>query len=420
MDEQNNYSQYPNNENTGGSTDPYEYRFVPQQPAAHSYFQYEQPEKKKGGITRGGIALLVVVCLVVGLLSGVGGAAVYNSLTDSSGVDATTVFYRSVRDTDLEDDAAPYTTAEVSAAVAASVVEIQTEQITVSPGWVQDYVVSGAGSGVILSEDGYIITCAHVIDGSSQIVVILSNGTKYDATVIGSDTENDIAVLKIDAKGLTPAVIGSSDKSVVGEAVIAVGNPLGSLGGTVTSGIISALDREISVEGVDMILMQTDASVSPGNSGGGLFNSYAELIGIVNAKSAEEDTEGIGFAIPIDTAIAIAQDFIENGQTVAEKASLGVTVVQITTQSEMDNQGVDRLGVYISKVNSGGAAYKAGLKAGDYIMSIDGNLVSLNDDLTEYLATCRVGQTVSIQVIREERVLTFEVTLEQYGTSSYR
>lgn len=176
-------------------------------------------------------------------------------------------------------------------------VEVTTEAVTTNAFFGQ-YVQSGAGSGVIITEDGYIITNNHVVSGASQVTVRTSDGTEYPATVVGADSKTDIAVLKIEATGLTPAVVGDSDSLQVGEFTLAVGNPLGELGGTVTDGIISALDREVTVENQTMNLLQTNAAVSPGNSGGGLFNERGELIGIVNAKSSGQNAEGLGLRDP--------------------------------------------------------------------------------------------------------------------------
>ncbi|MDF9823876.1 S1-C subfamily serine protease [Breznakia sp. PF5-3] len=191
-----------------------------------------------------------------------------------------------------------------------SVVEIKTETMS-RDRFFGNYVSEGAGSGVIISENGYIVTNYHVLSGASSVTVTLHDGKEYEAEYIGGDSENDIAVLKIKANDLTPATIGNSDNLVVGEEVLAIGNPLGELGGTVTDGIISSTSREISVDGVTMELLQTSAAINPGNSGGGLFNMQGELIGIVNAKSSGSDIEGLGFAIPSNTAIEIAEKIVD-------------------------------------------------------------------------------------------------------------
>lgn len=207
---------------------------------------------------------------------------------------------------------------EAASIISPSVVSITTEAVQQGQAWYGSYVTSGAGSGVILSSDGYILTCAHVVDDADTVTVTTSDGTEYDAQVVGSDTADDIAVLKIDATDLTAAVIGDSDAASVGETVYADGNPGGTLSGTITEGIVSALNREITVEtdsgeAITLNVIQTSAAVSPGSSGGGLFNDRGELIGVVNAKSSDTSDEGLGFAIPINDAISIAKNIIENG-----------------------------------------------------------------------------------------------------------
>jgi serine protease Do len=204
-------------------------------------------------------------------------------------------------------------------AVADSVVEITTE-MNATGGFLNSFVSEGAGSGVIITEYGLIVTNHHVVDGASNIVVRLTDGSQYRATLVGSDRNSDLAVLKIDPAGkrLTVAPLGCSGDLVVGEDIIVIGNPLGSLGGTLTTGIISATERSIVVDGVEMTLLQTNAAINPGNSGGGLFNMAGELVGIVNAKMAGEDVEGLGFALPIDYAHGIIEDLINYGRVVTE------------------------------------------------------------------------------------------------------
>ena len=300
---------------------------------------------------------------------------------------------------------------QIASIVSPSVVEVTTETISTNPFFPQ-YVQDGAGSGVIISEDGYIITNAHVISGASQIKVRTSDKTEYEAELIGSDSKSDIAVLKIEATGLTPAVVGNSDNLVVGEFTLAVGNPMGTLGGTVTNGIISALNRDITVQGQTMNLLQTNAAVSPGNSGGGLFNEKGELIGIVNAKSAEEGAEGLGFAIPVNTAMEVAQSLIDNGY-VTGRPALGIQVLAVSDWQMMVQYGVSQPGVYIVDVTEGSCADKAGLKAGDLFVSIDGNSVTGTVDVTSALDSHAVGDTLEIQVAREGKVVQVSVVLEE-------
>ena len=308
------------------------------------------------------------------------------------------------------------TTAQVAALVTPSVVPITTEAVVYSNwSWFgQRQIESGAGSGVIISDDGYILTCAHVVDGADDITVQV-DGTDYDATVIGSDSASDVAVLKIDAEGLTPAVVGDSNALTVGEEVMAVGNPLGNLSGTVTNGIVSALNRDVSIQSNDgsilnLSLIQTNASISPGNSGGGLFNMAGELVGIVNAKSEDSGAEGLGFAIPINTAIAIAQDLQENGY-VSGRPYLGITYVAVTDESTAQQLGVSTYGIYIVDVSAGSGAAQAGLEPGDRIVSIDGAEVAARDDVSAIIDGHAAGDTISITVARDGQMLTVSATL---------
>ena len=308
------------------------------------------------------------------------------------------------------------TTAQVAALVTPSVVPITTEAVVYSNcSWFgQRQIESGASSGVIISDDGYILTCAHVVDGADDITVQV-DGTDYDATVIGSDTTSDVAVLKIDAEGLTPAVVGDSNALTVGEEVMAVGNPLGNLSGTVTNGIVSALNRDVSIQSNDgsilnLSLIQTNASISPGNSGGGLFNMAGELVGIVNAKSDASGAEGLGFAIPINNAIAIAQDLLENGY-VSGRPYLGITYVAVTDEATAQQLGVSTYGIYIVDVSAGSGAAQAGLEPGDRIVSIDGAEVAARDDVSAIIDGHAAGDTISITVARDGQMLTVSATL---------
>ena len=290
-------------------------------------------------------------------------------------------------------------------------VEVTTSSVQTN-GIFAQYVTEGAGSGVIISEDGYILTNNHVIEGQSSIKVTTSDGQEYDATVVGTDDKTDIAVLKIEASGLTPAVIGDSDSLVVGETAVAVGNPLGELGGTVTDGIISALDREVTVEGKNMTLLQTSAAVSPGNSGGGLFNEKGELVGIVNAKSGGDNVEGIGFAVPINTAMEVAEQLIANGY-VSGRPALGIQVIAIADLQTAMQAGVSQLGVYVQSVDPGSAAEQAGLQVGDLFVSVDGTAVSTTSDVTAVLDEHQVGDVIEVQVVRDKQVLSLNVTLQE-------
>ena len=314
------------------------------------------------------------------------------------------------------------TTAQVAEMVSPSVVVITTEQVVYSQwSWYgQNQVESGAGSGVIISSDGYILTCAHVVDGASNITVTIGD-QDYTATLVGEDTTSDVAVIKIDATGLTPATVGDSDGLKVGESVMAVGNPLGELGGTVTSGIVSALNRSVSIQGTSsvntMSLIQMDASVSPGNSGGGLFNMNGELVGIVNAKSSDSDAEGLGFAIPVNDAIKVAQELLQNGY-VTGRPYLGISYYGVTDAQTAAQLGVNSYGVYIVEVVKGGPAEKAGLKAGDRIVSIDGSEVGTQSDLGTLMQNYKAGDTMEITVARDGQMQTVQVTLGERNASN--
>ena len=314
------------------------------------------------------------------------------------------------------------TTAQVAKTVSPSVVVITTEQVVYSQwSWYgQSQVESGAGSGVIISSDGYILTCDHVVSGASNITVTIGD-KDYTATVVGEDSTSDIAVIKIDADGLTPAIVGDSDKLAVGDNVLAVGNPLGELGGTVTSGIVSALNRSVSIQSSSsvntMSLIQMDASVSPGNSGGGLFNMNGELIGIVNAKSSSSDAEGLGFAIPINDAIKVAQDLLENGY-VTGRPYMGITYLAVTDAQTAAQLGVNAYGIYVVDVVSGGPADKAGLKAGDRIVSIDNTEVAQKTDLGTLMQEHSAGDTLSITVARDGQMQTVSLTLGEKNASN--
>ena len=306
------------------------------------------------------------------------------------------------------------TTAQVAKTVSPSVVVITTEQVVYSQwSWYgQSQVESGAGSGVIISSDGYILTCDHVVSGASNITVTIGD-KDYPATVVGEDSTSDIAVIKIDADGLTPAIVGDN--------VLAVGNPLGELGGTVTSGIVSALNRSVSIQSSSsvntMSLIQMDASVSPGNSGGGLFNMNGELIGIVNAKSSSSDAEGLGFAIPINDAIKVAQDLLENGY-VTGRPYMGITYLAVNDAQTAAQLGVNAYGIYVVDVVSGGPADKAGLKAGDRIVSIDNTEVAQKTDLGILMQEHSAGDTLSITVARDGQMQTVSLTLGEKNASN--
>ena len=383
------------NDNNGGYNG-YSYASAPQQPPKH--------EKKKNKVLLRVLAGVGVVALGFG--GGFGGAIA----ASRAGLTGNQVVVQEIQ-RDTSTDGSAMTMQQIASVASPSVVAITTEQMSSSQTWFGGYYVqSGAGSGIIISQDGYILTCAHVVSGATSVKVQLNGSDEtYDATIVGADSTSDIAVLKIEATGLTPAVIGDSDKLAVGETTVAVGNPLGTLSNTVTQGIVSALNRQVTVEDNDMTLIQTDTSISPGNSGGGLFNANGELIGVVNAKSSYSEAEGIGFAIPINTAMDIAQQLIENGAVA--RPVLGVSILDISDASAAQQYGVSAMGVYVADVTKGGGAEAAGVQRGDRIIAVDDTAVSSTSTVKSYLADKEVGDTVSLQVERDGKVLTLNVTL---------
>lgn len=366
----------------------------------------EKPKRAKRVVqlTWGKLTAIIACCLVLSIGCGIGGAYLIARTNQSS------VIYQDtskIVSTGSQDSS---TIKSVVDQCANSVVEIQTESVTNGSNPFQQYVSSGAGSGVILTQDGYIVTNHHVIEDANSITVRTRSGDEYNASLVGSDEQSDLAVLKIDASGLTPAVLGDSTTLEVGDLAIAIGNPLGELGGSVTSGIISALDREMTIDGQTMTLLQTDAAVNPGNSGGGLFNANGDLIGIVNAKSSGENVEGIGFAIPISTATDIIDELIANGE-VTSRPTLGVSLYNVEDEMTASQLGVDSTGVYIVQIVDGGAADNAGLRSGDRIVSVDGSKVSSASDVRAALNKHKIGESISITVERNGQTQDFDVAL---------
>ncbi len=380
----------------------------------------EKKEKKKKGSALRAVAL-ILACIIFGGGAGIGGAifaSKYIIPDDSSqGLQSGTdekeknqnnapVNINKVESSVSEDTAMT----DVIAAIRDTVVEIVTENIQESQ-FYGKYVTSGAGSGVIISQDGYIITNNHVIDGANSIYVRTTDGTEYEAKVVGTDAEADIGVIKIEASGLKNATFGNSDDLKLGEEVIAIGNPLGSLGGTVTNGIISALNREITIDGNKMLLLQTNAAVNPGNSGGGLFNMQGHLIGIVNAKSSSSSgatIEGLGFAIPINHAQKISEDLIEYGY-VRGKVSLGITIYSYDkdyTYMQGWQSYVIKAGVYVDAPGK-----NTELKQNDRFVSVDGISVSTLAEIKSILSEHEIGDTIEATVARVENQKEVIVTV---------
>lgn len=305
-----------------------------------------------------------------------------------------------------------FNTATVVARISAAVVEITTETVVQSNR--EQYTTVGAGSGVIIAKEGYIVTNHHVIDGADHLTVRLNDGTTFTATLVGTDEATDIAVIHIDAGAydLTVAPLGSSYDLVAGEDIIAIGNPLGSLGGTVTEGIISATARHMNMDGNVMTLLQISAPVNPGNSGGGLFNLAGELVGIVNAKVTSESIEGLGFAIPVDIAYDIIGQLIEH-RYVKGRVSMGMTVVDVTNSTiAYQYFGTWHTGVYITE-----STVSQDLQYGDLILSVNQQQISQMADIKPAIAGLSVGDTVEIVVYRGGEQITVSLVLAEYVPS---
>ena len=288
-------------------------------------------------------------------------------------------------------------------------------------GGTQEYTQTAAGSGIIISEDGYVLTNNHVISGADKITVYVNSGDgseeqSYEATLVGSSESNDIAVLKIDATGLNAAAFGDSDQIEVGELAVAIGNPMGQVHGSVTAGIISAVEQELTIDDVTINAIQTDAAINPGNSGGALFDSYGNVIGIVYAKSSSVSIEGIGYAIPVNNIKDLVAQMINDpdsvkDQTKGSQIMLGITIRDIT--EDMSKQYSMPVGVYITEVSSMSAAERAGLQKGDIITEFAGETVTSADDLNAIKAKQTSGDTVSVKIDRNGKTLTLDLVVPQ-------
>lgn len=289
-------------------------------------------------------------------------------------------------------------------------------------GGTQEYTETAAGSGIIISEDGYILTNNHVISGADKITVYVNSGEDdaeeqtYEATLVGSSENNDIAVLKIDAEGLNAAVFGDSDQLEVGELAVAIGNPMGKVHGSVTAGIISAVEQELTIDDVTINAIQTDAAINPGNSGGALFDSYGNVIGVVYAKSSSVSIEGIGYAIPVNNIKELVEQMINDpdsvkDQTKGSQIMLGITIKNIT--EDMSKQYSMPVGVYITDVSTMSAAERAGLQKGDIIVGFAGEDVKTADELNALKAKQTPGDTVAVKIDRNGKEMTLDLVIPQ-------
>ncbi|MCR5617150.1 MAG: trypsin-like peptidase domain-containing protein [Clostridiales bacterium] len=384
-------------------------------------FNNETPKKTRGSAAK--VIALALCCSLVGGAAGAGGvllsglfrvngteirrssddSTIYLGRKDSSAVNLSYV--------DTEEELTP---SEIYAANVNSTVGITTSVTTNCFGYRTMYAASG--SGFILTSDGYIVTNYHVVEGASEIKVTTYDNTVYKAELIGCDQSNDLAILKIDAKDLTPVVLGDSDQLNVGDSVVAIGNPLGELTFSLTTGSVSALNRQITVKDTSMNLIQTDCAINSGNSGGALFNSYGEVIGITNAKysgdSSQATVDNIGFAIPVNSVRDIITSIIEKGYI--EKPYIGITVYNYTGDLTRAGSG----GVVVNSVEKGSPADEAGLKSGDIITAVNGTKITETGDLSPIIAKCKDGDELTLTVSRKSGTTKITVTVKTYRESA--
>ena len=371
-----------------------------------------QPKKHHGGVGR--VVALILSCAVISAACGFGGAilAQNGSRTGKTTVQqsnrtATTVNVKKV------DGQTLMSPAEVYASTVNSVVSINCSAVSTNI-FGQQTESASSGSGFIYTADGYIVTNQHVVANASSINVTLYNGDTYPATLVGSDSDYDVAVLKIDAKDLPAVTLGSSTDVNVGDTVMAIGNPLGELTFSMSQGIVSCVNRAINVEGTPFNMIQVDASINPGNSGGPLMNLYGEVVGIVSAKYssyANTTVEGLGFAIPINDVQSIIKDIMENG-SVGNKAYMAITAGTMTQQMAAQYKINATEGVFVYSVEDDGAGDKAGLKLGDVITKLNDTQITSMEDLSAAKKGFKAGDTVTLTILRDGKEITTQLTFD--------
>lgn len=371
-----------------------------------------QPKKHHGGVGR--VVALILSCAVISAACGFGGAilAQNGSRTGKTTVQQSnrTAATVNVKKVDGQTLMSP---AEVYASTVNSVVSINCSAVSTNI-FGQQTESASSGSGFIYTADGYIVTNQHVVANASSINVTLYNGDTYPATLVGSDSDYDVAVLKIDAKDLPAVTLGSSTDVNVGDTVLAIGNPLGELTFSMSQGIVSCVNRAINVEGTPFNMIQVDASINPGNSGGPLMNLYGEVVGIVSAKYssyANTTVEGLGFAIPINDVQSIIKDIIENG-SVGNKAYMAITAGTMTQQMAAQYKINATEGVFVYSVEDGGAGDKAGLKLGDVITKLNDTQITSMEDLSAAKKGFKAGDTVTLTVLRDGKEITTQLTFD--------
>ena len=371
--------------------------------------------KKQGFFHRTAVKVtaLILACAVAGGLAGWGGAAI----AKSSGTEKATIQQSDRQPVSVQvktvDGQTKMEPAEVYASVVNSAVSINCSATSTNI-FGQTTQTASSGSGFIITEDGYVVTNYHVISGASSVQVTLYNGDTYDATVIGGDSDYDVAVLKIEASGLQPVTLGESADVNVGDTVLAIGNPLGELTFSMSQGIVSSCDRAINVDGTPFNMIQVDCSINPGNSGGPLVNLYGEVVGIVSAKYSSYSSttvEGLGFAIPISDVRSIITDIMENG-AVTDKAYMAITAGTMTEQMAAQYNIDVTQGVFVYSAVSGGAGEKAGLRLGDVITKMGDKTLTSRQDLSAAMKGYRAGDTVTLTVYRNGQYIETELTFD--------
>lgn len=357
------------------------------------------------------IILLIAVVLLSVSASALTTVNLLNGRTDNRPVtDNDTAAESSAEIVELSVRDSGYSVSDIADKCTSSVVSIMVKGETVSYSGTskQTKKFDSSGTGVIINDEGYIVTCQHVIDSAKEITVVLADEKEYEAELIGEVANFDMAVIKIDAPELSPAVIGDSDSLRLGENIVVIGNPLGEFGGSVSAGVLSGNEREVTIEDIPLRLLQTDAAVNPGNSGGGLFSAKGELIGMVNAKVSSEGIEGIGFAIPINSIIDKVQSLIDTGDA-GDKVVLGVSTKPVEYRVKGTSRKIKCLEVVTVKED--GSADKSGIIEGDLLVSIDGKKLETNDSLAIAVKYAKPGDKASIELYRDDVLTEIEVTL---------
>ena len=384
-----------------------EYQNGPQQPV-----QEMKPVKKN----RVGMKL-TALALCCALLGGAVGGGIVWGVSNSGEEDSTTINVsdRTVSQVAVNkvDGQTEMSDAEVYAANVNSVVSINVTGTSGTNWFGQPVQTASAGSGFILTSDGYIVTNYHVVGDAQTIQVTLYSGDTYDAQYVGGDEDYDIAVIKIEATGLQAVTLGNSEELNVGDHVLAIGNPLGELTFSMSGGMVSSVNRAINVEGTPFNMIQTDTSINPGNSGGPLLNSCGEVVGIVSAKFSStgsgESAEGLGFAIPINDVSSMIQDIMTNGY-VSNRAYLGATIGTLNASMAQQYRYDITEGAFVYSVEDGGPADQAGLQMGDVITAIDDTEITSLDDLTAARKSYTAGDTCTLTVYRQGETITLQLT----------